>query len=145
MASVSVDQVGVGRFKVRWREWVSEGGERKQVSRSLTVSTREAAIELQAKVLRAVETGGSYEPEGRAIPDVASLEMAAADWLRHKAARGAAPTTIRKYAGYMARLFRTVRGLRKIGEKQPVPTTVLSRPLLSEAILAWRADRKSVV
>lgn len=40
MASVSVDQLGPGRCKVRWREWVVEGEERKQASRSLTVSTR---------------------------------------------------------------------------------------------------------
>jgi integrase len=139
MASVSVERVDTRRFKVRWREWVREGGTPRQVARSLTVESRESAIELQARVLRAVETQGFYEPEGRISPQAANLETAAAEWLKHKAARGAAPGTIRKYGRTMARFFATVRQVRGIGAEAPVATTVLSRPLFSDAILAWRA------
>lgn len=140
MASVSVDQLGPHRFKVRWRETVSEGGQRRTVARALTVSTREAAIELQAKVLRAVETVGYYESEARELPPVTNLERAAGDWLKHKAARGVAVGTVRRYTAYMDRFFRAVRALRTIGKDEVVPASVLSRTLFSEAILSWRAE-----
>lgn len=139
MASVSVDELGPRRFKVRWREVVQEGGVRRIMARAQTVSSREAAIELQANVLRAIETVGFYEPEGREVAEVANLELAAAAWLKHKAARGASDGTVRKYAGHMARFFATVRALRGLEAAAPVPASVLNRSLFSDAVLRWRA------
>lgn len=146
MASVTVDHLGPRRFKVRWREWAVVGGTRKRRYRSLTVSTRAAAIELQARVLRAIETRGFYEAEAREVapapvePPATNLETAAADWLRARAARGIAPSSVRKYAANLNRFFRTVREVRGGRRDRVVSADVLSRSLVADVILALRAQ-----
>lgn len=137
--SVTINTLGSGRYKVRWREWAVVDGARKRRARSQTVSTKAAAIELQARVLRAVETVGHYEPEARVEPGATNLEVAAADWLRARAARGIAAASVRKYASNLKRFFATVRAVQGLGPSRTVDAAILSRSLIADVVLAMRA------
>ncbi len=139
MASVTIDTLGPGRHKVRWREWAVVDGERKRRARSTTVSTKAAAIELQARVLRAIETRGYYEPDAQVEVRATNLEAAAADWLRARAARGIAASSVRKYAANLKRFFDTVRDVRGVQSDVAVTADLLSRSLVADVILALRA------
>ena len=140
MAGVSVQNLGPKRFRVRWREWIEEDGKRKRVDCGRVVHSREAAIELQGKVLRALETVGFYREETRPVEAVASFEAAGAAWLRHKAARGCAAATIRRYGGALDRFFRSVRARRGLADDVVVRTDMLSRELFADLQIGWRRE-----
>ena len=138
MISHSVSDLGNGRFKIRWREWVEEGGVRRRVERSLTVSGKQTSAQLHAKVVRALETVGYYEPEARVVDRVGNLEQAAFRWLRHKAARGCTESTTSAYGTALKRFFAEVRRRERIADDRVVPTTVLSRDLFADVALELR-------
>ncbi len=141
MPGVSVQDLGPKRYRVRWREWVElEDGSRKQRARSRVVHSREASVELQAKVLRALETVGYYEDPVQRVERVGNLEAAAAAWLRHKAARGCQESTIVRYAGSLKKIFRTLREQLGLRADEVVPTTALSRERFTDLQLAWMGE-----
>lgn len=74
-----------------------------------------------------------------ADPVATNLEAAAADWLRARAARGIAASSVRKYATNLTRFFDTVRGVRELRADVAVTADVLSRSLVADVILALRA------
>lgn len=139
MAGVSVQDLGGRRYRLRWREWVEQGGERKRADKSIVVHSREAAIEMQAKVLRAIETQGWFEVEAKPEVLVGDLEAAGRAWLRQKAARGCSDGTIKRYGTSLGQWFKFLH--QRAGGT--VPVTVLTRDLFADAILAWRADKLS--
>jgi integrase len=140
VAGVSVQELGGQRYRLRWRERVEKDGKKAWADKSLVVHSREASIELQAKVLRALETQGWFELEVKPVELVGNLEAAGQAWLRHKAARGRADGSITRYASILNRWFKFIRAKSGLAENAAVPVDVLSRELFSEAILAWRAD-----
>lgn len=126
------------RWRIRWREWVIENGERRRVQRSRVVSTEAAAIELRAKVLRTIEVGEVWQDAVLEIPTVASFDAATAAWLRHKAARGVAASSVKKYGTLIAAWFLAARKVLKLAPEQPVPVSALNRSLFAEVALRWR-------
>lgn len=140
MAGVSVQDLGDKRFRVRWREWTEVDGQRKRMDCGRVVHSREAAIELQGKVLRALETVGFYQEEVRPAELVGNFEAAGAAWLRHKAARGCAAATLRRYGSALERFFQGVRAHRKMSADTIVRTDVLSRELFADLQIAWQRE-----
>jgi integrase len=140
---VSISELGDGRWRVRWREAVLDEatGERRTVQRERVVQDQSTAIELQGKVLRALETGAVPEVDAvRRIPVVVSVDLVIAGYLRARAARGAAPATITQYGHRGARALRAFRELGPIPESEPVPGTWLSREHLIELTQKLRED-----
>lgn len=145
MASVTVERRN-GKWRLRWRQPVTEDGVTRRRQRSVTVSTQAAAIELRATILRALETQGYYtvapEPEPEAPPSAGDLEQAAAAWLMHKAARLSVGTR-RRYASLLTRIMAGIRDVHGLGEDDFVPVTVLSRDLFSRLLLLWQRESLS--
>ena len=140
MASVSCDRVGPNKYKLRWREWVIEDGERRRVARSKTVVGKDVADDLRVTIRQAVDTVGYYEPEARPEEEVCNLEQAAAAWMRFKAARGAADTTIKVHASVFRRFFKAARKANRIADDEIVPSSVMTRDLMTEALIAWKTE-----
>lgn len=138
---VSIEERENGRWRVRWREWVEEEGQRRRVQRSLVVEDHATAIEVQAKVLRAVETGELYEPEAvREIPAVATVDAVLDGWLESRAAKGVSRGTLTAYGSYTTRLVRTLRALDGLDEDKLVPGSWLSRDGVIRLTNALRAE-----
>lgn len=77
-----------GKFKLRWREDVQEGGVRSRAQRSRTFTTVDAMRDQYDRVVGALERGQVVpEPAAKEIPIVAALDQAALAWFRAKAAR----------------------------------------------------------
>lgn len=127
---VSAAALGDGRWRVRWRE---RGRQRERV-----VHSEEAAIELRATILRALETTGSYAPV-EAPPPPATLDAVLGAWLRTRLARGGAASTLRGATGAVNRLLRAARRGRGLSKEVPVPGDVLTRSGVVEIIEALRA------
>ncbi|MES2638058.1 MAG: site-specific integrase [Myxococcota bacterium] len=152
MASLSVDDLGGGRFKVRWRELVPGGdgqpqrgadGRLARRNRSLTVEGKAARDELVARVRRALLEEGEYQPPTASeTPAVANLEHAALAWLRWKATR-CSPRSVVRYTQHTHRFFDTVRRLEGIAKGSVVLATVLSRDLITRSITAWQDEKLS--
>jgi integrase len=142
---VSSDQLPSGRWRVRWRETVQEpDGKVRRVQRSLVVEDQATAIAVQAKVLRALESGELYEREAvREIPEVASLDAVMAGWLEARAAYGVDKATLTTYGGYITRILRTFRELGRVPEGVAVPGTLLTRDRVVEATNAMRVGKIS--
>lgn len=143
MASLSVDDLGGGRFKVRWRELVpGEDGQPKRGadgrlarrSRSLTVEGKDARDELVARVRRALLEEGEYQPPTASeAPVVANLESAALAWTVYKATR-CTPSSVALYRQHMKAFFDAVRALEGIAANRVVSASILSRDLLTRVV-----------
>lgn len=149
MASLSVVDLGGGRYKIRWRE-LAPGPDGKPVrgddgrlvrrARSLVVVGKEARDREVARIRRALVDEGEYAPAtASSAAPVANLEQAALAWLRWKQTRCTA-SSCRRYAEHLGRWFRTVRSLRGIATSGVVRVTELSRDLLTSAIREWQGD-----
>jgi hypothetical protein len=148
LASLSVDDLGSGRFKIRWRELVAgpdgtpeRGADGRLVrrARSITVEGKEARDEAVGDIRRALLDEGSYSPPAVELPKVANLELAAAAWVAWKGTR-CTPSSLQCYAGHMARFFRAVRELRGLAATDVVLSDVLSRDLLIAAVGSWQKE-----
>jgi len=142
MAGVSIAELANGTYRVRWRERIGlDGNKTKWGSRSRTVSTRAAAIELQAKVLRALETTGQWvDPVSGTAKPVADPEEAAAAMLRECLANGDARSSVERWAYALDRWFRTARAQRGVGENTALDATIFTRDTITSAKEAWRAE-----
>ena len=147
MASISVDQLGRAKYKIRWRELVpgpdgvparGADGRLKRRSRSLTVHGKAARDEAVARIRRALlEEGEFQQATASDAPVVANLEQAALGWLEWKKTR-CKPRSVVSYAGHMKRFFEMVREVRGIKSDQSVIATELSRDLVIECIRRWQ-------
>lgn len=152
MASVSVDDLGGGRYKIRWRELLpgedgkperGEDGRLIRRSRSLTVEGKAARDEAVARVRRALLEEGEYlSPTASEVPRIANLETAAVAWLEWKKTR-CKPRSVVAYATHMARFFALLRKLRGIGKDEVVYANVLSRDLLISCMREWQGTSHS--
>lgn len=149
MASLSVDDLGGGRFKIRWRELVAgpgglpkKGADGRLVrrDRSITVEGKDARDEAVGRIRRALVEDGAYQPPAAAEPPpVANLETASLAWVEWKRTRCKKGSVV-AYAGHMARFFELARDIEGIAKDKVVPATVLSRHLLVECIRRWQKD-----
>jgi integrase len=148
MASLSVDDLGGGRFKLRWRELVADesgrptrGADGRLVrrARSLTVVGKDARDEAVGRIRRALLDEGTYEVPAVVEETVANLEQAALAWIAWKRTR-CSTGSVRRYIQHMARFFAAVRSVRAIPLSAAVRADVLSRDLLTEVVGAWQAE-----
>lgn len=140
---VSIGELADGRCRVRWRETVIDEatGQSRSVQRERVVQDRATAITLQAKVLRAIETGEVPQVDPvRRVPAVCSLDSLFAGWLRDRAAHGVAASTLVQYGTRQARVLRVLRQRHGIADTDPVSAAVLSRDEVNAITLALRAD-----
>lgn len=152
MASLSVDDCGGGRFKIRWRELVAgpaglprkgKDGRLVRRSRSITVEGKDARDEAVAQVRRALVAEGEYQPPAATLPPpVANLETASLAWVAWKRTR-CKPGSVVAYAGHMARFFAAARQIEGIRKDRVVPATSLSRHLVVECIRLWQQEDMS--
>ncbi len=148
MASVSIDDLGSGRYKLRWRELVAgpEGapertpdGRLTRRSRSLTVVGKDARDEAVTRIRRALLDEGTFELPATADALVANIEKAGVAWLAWKRTR-CTPRSVSRYGQHMARFFAAVRDVRGIATTAPVFATVMSRDLLTEVVALWQKE-----
>lgn len=135
---VSVERRPDGTWRVRWREWTEIQGVRSRVQRSRVVSTEADAIDVRAKILRALERGEIWEESARELPVVASFDAVCAAWLRHKLAIGREPSTILRYGFAFAAFFRAARRARQLKDNAPLPVNALSASLFTDVLLLSR-------
>lgn len=149
MASLSIDELPGGRYKLRWRELVAgpdgrpQRGKDKRLlrrDRSLTVEGKDARDEAVGNIRRALLAEGEYQPPTASdAPTVANLEQASLAWLEWKATRCKASSIVR-YADQTKRFFRAVRELKGMGEQQVVSADVLGRDLLTQVVRGWQKE-----
>lgn len=136
---VSIAELPDGRWRIRWRESVTDASAvNKRVQRERVVRDQATAIVLQGKILRALETGEVYADDARSIPVVASLDQVFAGWLRGRAARGASGGTLRAYGQRTARVLADLRARHGIAEGVGVPASLLTRDEVAELTLRLR-------
>jgi integrase len=137
---VSVSELETGRWRVRWRETLAlPDGSRKSAQRERVVDDHATAIALQAKVLRALETGEVPQVDAvREMPAVCSVDQVLDGWLRSCAARGAPASTLRNYAQRNKRLLGALRQRHKIPTDKGVPADLLSREEVVQITLILR-------
>lgn len=140
---VSTAALADGRWRVRWRENVTDGTTTKRVQRERVVRDQSTAMKLSEKILRKIEAGELFEDPVRVEIKPASLDAVLNGWLRGRAARGLSPNTIESYGGRIARVLRTWRAMLKLDEKTPVPGSVLTRDGIVKVTAAMRADGQS--
>lgn len=116
-----------GRWRVRWRELVEEDGEQRWVARERVVQDEAAAIRLQASILRARDEGRVWAPEARTIERVATVDDVAGGWLRARAARGLARSTIARHGSEVTAILGALRALNKIPVTHAVAGAYLTR------------------
>jgi integrase len=142
VASLSVDDLGLGRFKIRWREFVAgpdgstmrgPDGRLVRRARSLVVEGKEARDEAVANIRRALVDDGRYEPPTVQVPQSSNLELAAAAWVGWKRTR-CTQSSIQVYAQHMGRLFAALRSEKGIAADQAVHASILSRDLLIQVV-----------
>ena len=99
-----------------------------------------------ARVRRALLEHGHYalpveEPEEDEVPEVpiANLETAALAWVRWKVTRCSAGSC-EVYTQHARRLFAAVRKIRGVKQGEPIGVDLLSRDLVTEAVLLWQRE-----
>ena len=147
MASLSVQNLGPGKYKIRWRELVpgddglperGPDGRLRRRARSLTVRGKTARDEAVARIRRALLDEGEYQlPTAAEEPEMANLEHAALAWLEWKRTR-CKPRSVVTYATHIKRFFEMTRQIRSIRAEAMVPGDVLTRDLLIECIRRWQ-------
>ncbi len=112
----------------------------------MTVKGKEARDEAMARVRRALLEHGHYElpieePEEEAVPEVpiANLETASLAWLRWKETRCTAGSC-EVYTQHARRLFAAVRKIRGVPKSNPIGVDLLSRDLVTQAVLLWQKE-----
>jgi len=126
------------RWRVRWRERGEGGGWR---WRSVTVSDKATARALAGDCTRALEREGVWTPPSRREPtagEVATLGAVWAGYLRHRAARGAARSSLAAWLSMGTRIQRDLRDL--LGESGDPPCSALSVEVVTRLLLAWEAE-----
>lgn len=149
MASVSVDDLGGGKWKLRWRELIpgvdgspvrGEDGRLARRARSITVEGKDARDEAVGRIRRALVEEGEYQPPTSSpVRTMTNLERAAVAWTDHKAVRCTA-SSVRRYTQHMARVFAAIRKLEGIPADKVVPASVLSRDLITRIVRSWQAE-----
>lgn len=149
MASLSVDDLGRGRFKIRWRELApgpdgnpfrAPDGRWATRSRSMTVEGKDARDEAVARIRRALVAEGEYlPPAATPEPLIANAEKVGVAWVTYKATR-CSPASVARYTQHMKRFFEGVRLARGLRKDQVVSVTTLSRELVLEVIRRWQQD-----
>lgn len=137
---VSVSRLASGRWRVRWREPVVEDGIPRRIQRERTVADERTAVDLRARVLRALETGQVYEDEVREVVHQTTLDDVLDGYLRAASARGAAPNTIDSLGGRTTRILRTYRRILGLPEDRAVPGGALTRSSVVELTLRLRGE-----
>lgn len=133
---------GVKKGRVCWRDgWTvgAEGGATRP-KRSVTVTGAAARDGLLARVRRALDVEGHYVHAPPAEQKLASLELAAAAWIRHKASRGAATGTIRALTSGWTRIARDTRALLGLADTHAIRCAELSRGLVTRLLERWRTE-----
>lgn len=148
MASLSFDDLGGSKYKIRWREIVpgedgkperGEDGRIKRRDRSYTVEGKESLRTVMAAIQKALDERGEwYPPTAAPAPEETNLEQASLAWLRWKSQR-CEERSRRKYALDLKRFFETVRELKQIPATAIIPASVLSRNLFVDVQAAWKA------
>ena len=152
MASLSVDELGSNKFKLRWRELLpgpdgapakGPDGRLLRRSRSLVVEGKDARDEAVARIRRALLEEGEYQPPTAApAPPVTNLEAAALAWTVYKATR-CTPSSVALYRQHMKVLFDAVRALEGIAADRVVTAGVLSRDLVTRVVRRLQAAGRS--
>lgn len=142
--------VAGGPWKVRWAEWVDEGGERKRKQRSRSFhwppgskqrTAPPAAVEFQANLIRTLEEGGlpDLAPPVRQV--VGTFDDGCAAFLRFKSTRLAGSSRV-KYGRAIQRWFKSARKVLGLADDAPIPLDLLSRELFESVILDWRPPER---
>ena len=145
MASSSIEDMGAGRWRVRWRERPDKEARWRQ--RQFTVhGTRSDAERYRADVIENLSRHGYHDPEEHApkIAPPASLLDGLLGFIEAEERLGAKPSTIYTYGlrvGVLAEALYEVTG---IPENEPLPVTVLSRSLFSSLIPVLERRGKTV-
>lgn len=149
MASLSIDELPGGRYKLRWRELVPGPDGRPQKgtdgrllrrARSITVDGKDARDEAVGNIRRALVAEGEYQPPtASTAPEIANLERASLAWLEWKATR-CKPSSIVRYADQAKRFFRAVREIKGIAADQVISADVLGRDLLTQVVRSWQKE-----
>lgn len=151
MASLSVDDLGGGRFKLRWRELIpgpdgqptkGEDGRLLRRSRSLTVEGKHARAEAEARIRRALVEEGEYQLPTATVEKDTNLEKAAVAWTTYKATR-CTPSSVARYKQDMKGFFLALRKVTGIAPDKVVPASALSRDVLLQVVRSWQEERKS--
>ena len=142
MASVHVENLkGGAGYRVRWRERKGEKDGRCTWSgRSRTVSSRQAAIELRAIVLRALETQGRYvDPvtEAAAKPVAVDPEDAALTYLQERLSDGSSLNSLRRWKYALVQWFTTVRRQTGVAKGDALEIGIFSRERIAKAKAEW--------
>ena len=153
MPSISVQDLGDGRYKVRWRELLpgdtglperGADGRIKRRARSLVVHGKASRDEAVARIRRALLDEGEFHPATAAPAPTppANLELAALEWLDWKKTR-CKPSSVVSYASHMKAFFEIARQLEAIPAQAPVAATVLSRGLVIQCVRHWQGLGRS--
>lgn len=97
-------------------------------------SPRDALLK---KVEYELDLHGAYEHVPAPEAKVASLEHAAQEWIKAKAARGLAAATIERHCHAWNRIARDTRSLEKLRDDEPIPVTILSVGHLTRLLQSW--------
>ena len=152
MASLSVKNLGAGKYTIRWRELTpgedglpvrGPDGRIRRRARSLTVHGKAARDEAAARIRRALLDEGEFQlPTAAEAPEVTNLEQAALAWLEWKRTR-CKPRSVVTYATHIKRFFELAREIGGIEAEQAVPACVLTRDLMIECIRRWQRMGRS--
>lgn len=153
MASISVLDLGDRRYKIRWRELMPGAGglpERgtdgrlRRRNRSMVVEGRAARDEMVARIRRAIQDDGEFQPATAALPPPtpANLEQAALAWLEWKKTRCRASTVV-CYATHLKAFFGRVREVLEMAEGDPISAPALSRSLVVDCMRYWQGLGRS--
>lgn len=145
MANVWYEELGHGRYRVHWRNRWTEtaAGERRRPKGSLTVGSDTARDALIGKIRLKLDLDGHYEHEVHREVAIASLEAAAAAWIRHRSARMVAAASTRAAASAWARLQRDIRAVERVPEGKAISVQCLRRDLFTRLLERWSAENLS--
>lgn len=138
MASVSVNEVQPGTWRLRWREFPVVDGVRREKTRSYTVGDERTAERLKVQIRDALDLHGTWEPPVVVVRSPCNLEAKSVDWLVAKRARGLEHSTIGTATSAITCFFSAIRAVRKIAVQDGIPGTVLNRKLFTELLNHWR-------
>ncbi|MFZ5479212.1 MAG: hypothetical protein ACOZNI_20780 [Myxococcota bacterium] len=143
MASVSVQEIEPGKWRLRWREFPVVDGVRREKTRSYTVGDQRTAEKIKVQIRDALDLQGTWDPPVVVVRSPCNLEAKSVDWLVAKRARGLEDSTIGTATSAITGFFAGVRTVRKIAPDAAIPGTVLSRKLFTDLLNHWRDTEMS--
>lgn len=138
MASVNVQEITKGTWRLRWREFPVVDGVRREKTRSYTVGDERTAERLKVQIRDALDVHGTWDPPTVVVRSPCNLEAKSVEWLVAKRGRGLEESTIGTATSAITGFFAGVRAVRKIGAEEGIPGTVLNRKLFTDLMNHWR-------